>query len=675
MKESPIAIEETGISLSTAVAKILPKLAIALSFVLITIAVQINYQNSELATASYNHSQALNQLANDLRYYDEVLTLSAIMAAQTNDPQWQERYQQTLPLLNASVKAATNPATESTLLELSRINQQLTDLEMKLFTLLEKGLKAQAIAHIETLEYSTLKQKYGDCLKVLGEILKQESLRRVNEIDERESHARKLRRTGLFIIIALWISVAFNTGKLGKLLLKSNEQLTSQAHFDSLTGIANRTLFMDRLQMSLAEAKRKQTTGALLLLDLDNFKSVNDSLGHPIGDKLLAVAASRLTAACRASDTVARLGGDEFAVIAKDIKAIEQSSVLAQKLIAILKQPISIDGYTINAQASIGIASFPADADQADELLRKADLALYKAKALGKNIHAYFDQEIETSAKNRQGLEDKIQHGIKHNEFELYYQPIVRLSDQAITGVEALIRWHHPDHGLVAPDAFIAVAEESRLIIPLGKWVYQQACKQHRLWLNMGLPPLTISVNVSGVQFEDDELFDGITAALIQQNMDPCYFIAEITESTLMSAVSASNRAIAPMDVMKRLSALGIKIAIDDFGTGYSSLAYLKRFPIDLLKIDREFIKGLPNDTEDTAITRAILHMSDALNLKVVAEGIETEQQLNYLTTELCEYAQGYYLGKPMPADQFEIYFGKQQSAEKNIMLGRQHSL
>lgn len=620
-------------------------------------AVRLNYINTKLSNEDYARSSMFVQIANDLRYYDEVLTLSASMATIDDYLLWEQRYQDTALLLDNTIQSAANPSTEATLAILSHANNNLKVLETSIFSALRLGNQQQAIRILQSDAYAQLKTDYADCITKLTGILHLKSERTIVEIHARETHARWLRKTGLFFVVLVWISVAYNTRKLNQLLHQSNLKFTKLAHFDQLTGIANRTLLMDRLQQSLRQSKRDSNSGALFIIDLDNFKAVNDSLGHPVGDKLLAIVAKRLSEACRQSDTVARLGGDEFAIVARTITPLEQTSVLAEKILAALHKPIALGDHSFSAQASIGIALFPNDADHEDELLRKADLALYKAKALGKNIYSYFDNEIEISAKKRQRLEQEIQRGIVNNEFELFYQPIVRLSDQVITGVESLIRWHHPTQGFVAPDGFIPAAEESRLIIPLGKWVYQQACKQHRLWQEQGLPALTMSVNLSGVQFESNNLEKDIIAALEQENVDPHHFTLEVTESILMSAQSASSRAIAPIDTMESLSELGIKIAIDDFGTGYSSLAYLKKLPVHLVKIDRAFIDGLPNDQEDIAITTAILSMSKALKLNVVAEGIETAEQLAYLQNEHCDFAQGYYLAKPMPADQFELFF------------------
>lgn len=620
-------------------------------------AVRLNYINTKLSEEDYARSSVFVQTANDLRYYDEVLTLSASMATVDDYLAWEQRYQDTARLLDSTIQSASNPSTDTTLAILSQTNNKMVAMEESMFAALRLGDQQQAISIIKSEQYALLKKDYADCITKLTGILHQQSERTIAEIQAREIYAGWLRKTGLFFVVLIWISVAYNTRKLNQLLHQSNLKFSKLAYFDQLTGIANRTLLMDRLQQSLRHAKRDANSGALFIIDLDNFKAVNDSLGHPIGDKLLAIVARRLTETCRKSDTVARLGGDEFAVVARSIVPLEQTSVLAEKILAALHKPIELGDHSFSAQASIGIALFPSDADQEDELLRKADLALYKSKALGKNIYSYFDNEIEISAKNRQCLEQEIHHGIDNNEFELFYQPIVRLSDQVITGVEALIRWHHPTHGFVAPDAFIPAAEESRLIIPLGKWVCQQACKQHRLWQQQGLPALNMSVNLSGVQFESNSLEEDIVTALEQENVDPQYVTLEVTESILMSAQSASSRAIAPIETMESLSELGIKIAIDDFGTGYSSLAYLKKLPVHLVKIDRAFIDGLPNDQEDIAITTAILSMSKALKLNVVAEGIETAEQLAYLQNEHCDFAQGYYLAKPMPADQFELFF------------------
>lgn len=636
--------------------RLLPVLALALSFLLIALAVRLNYINTNLANADYERSTQFTQTANDLRYYDEVLTLSATLAVVDPTHDWQQRYEQTVPLLDKAIAAAANPGTETPLATLEKINDELEAMEGAVFTAINHGDTARAVSILKSHEYLTLKDRYAESIAVLTRILHEQSRLTIADIDKREERARTLRKAGLGLVVAVWISVAFNTRKLNRMLHSSNSKLAKLAHFDQLTGIANRTLFRDRLRQSLAVSRRESTQTALLLIDLDNFKSVNDNLGHPMGDKLLELVAHRLSDACRESDTVARLGGDEFAIIATGIKNIKQSSALADKLVTALQRPVKIEGNSIHAQASIGIASFPFDADEPDELFRKADLALYKAKGLGKNTFAYFDNDIESQAKARQQLEQEIDYAIQHNQFELFYQPIVRLSDNTVTGAEALLRWKHPQHGYIAPDTFIPVAEENRAIIPIGRWVYRQACRQHRLWCEKGMPPLNIAVNLSGAQFEDAQLCEDVIATLKNENMKPEHLRLEVTESILMSAQTSASQAINPIDAMERLSREGISIAIDDFGTGYSSLAYLKKLPVNMVKIDRAFIDGLPDDQEDVAITNAILNMSEALHLAVVAEGIETQAQMDYLHAQQCDYAQGYYLAKPMPADQFEVF-------------------
>lgn len=635
----------------------LPYFATALSLVLILAAVSLNNSTERLVQQDVERSEKLNALANELYYFDEVLTTSAHMAAYSNSERWKQRYDETAPLLEASIIEAMNSMTESSLQSLKKVNELLMYEEAQLFDLIAAGNKIRALDIIEGERYAQLNLAYGQSLSQLSLSLQQQAQQSVKKIAQREKEARWIKRSGLLVLLCVWFIVGRNYQQLRRELEQNNLELISYAHFDGLTGIPNRNLFLDRLSSSLSESKRNGSKGALLLIDLDNFKSINDALGHPLGDKLLEVVAQRFVEVCRESDTVARLGGDEFAIIVKDTLHPEQTIKLIQKIQQALKLPAVIDNHNILTCVSIGVATFPGDAYQQDELLRKADMALYKAKALGRNTYAYFDEELERVVQQRRRLEGEIQLGIENEEFFLHYQPIIDLQNNCIVGVEALVRWRHPRQGMVSPIDFIPVAEESRLIVPLGNWVLEQAFKDHIWWQAQSLPPLNMSVNLSAVQFEDPSLFKEIEQKIAKYMIDPSNLTLEITETTLLSATHNSRQVEEAIAVMHELDRMGIKIAIDDFGTGYSSLAYLKRFPIHHLKIDRMFIDGLPDDTEDIAITQAILNLSAALNLKVVAEGIETSQQLQFLQNENCHFAQGFYLGKPMPADEFMDFY------------------
>tara|TARA_R110001599_G_C12276798_1_gene662633 strand:+ start:291 stop:2357 length:2067 start_codon:yes stop_codon:yes gene_type:complete len=647
--------------------------ALVMSGCLTLLVATVNILKTELATEDYLRGMALIQTANDIRFYDEALTLSASMAAMGNTEDyhlWERRYNETVPLLEQSFRDATIPVTQATLASLSATNDQLFELELELFAQLAQGNTKQARALITGEKYSQLKSDYSEAMETLYKILITEYENTTVKIDQREGKSRVIIRASAFLTICIWAIFYRSSRRLNKLLDEYTEELENRAHFDQLTGIANRALFMDRLPQCFVGVESQMQKGALFLLDLDNFKGVNDNLGHPVGDKVLATVALRLTKACRASDTVARLGGDEFAIIAKDVCTPAQVTVLADKIVKTVQQPIEADGNTLISGVSVGVALYPQHADTGETLFRRADLALYRAKLMGKNQYAYFDEAIEAEIKNRNEIEADIRSGLGNGDFELYYQPIVRFSDQTITGVEALMRWNHPTRGLVQPDEFIPIAEESRLINPLGQWAVQEACRQHQKWVEMGLPPLTVSVNFSGLQFEIDALYKGVLSAVSDNSMDPHYLILEITESTLMGTSERNSDPANAIRTLADFSNRGIRIAIDDFGMGYSSLSRLKDFPIHILKVDRAFVSSLPDDRDDAAIIQAIVQLGSALGLEVVAEGIENQAQLNYLVAEGCDYGQGYLFARPLIAEQIPPLVADQREIASQFING-----
>jgi diguanylate cyclase (GGDEF)-like protein/PAS domain S-box-containing protein len=429
----------------------------------------------------------------------------------------------------------------------------------------------------------------------------------------------------------------------------AEERLAYVAQFDALTDLPNRHLFQDRLVQAMAQAKRGGRPMAVLFIDLDRFKLVNDSLGHAAGDKLLKEAAARLAQCVRSGDTVGRLGGDEFSAILSGLGKPSDASIVAQKIIDALARPFHLDGHETYVSASVGITLFPADSEEAGALIMNADAAMYRAKEQGRNNYQYFTQEMNERALARVQTEAALRRALERSEFVLHYQPKLDLASGAICGIEALLRWAHPEEGLVSPAEFIPVLEETGLIIPVGEWVAREACRQMRVWQQAGAKVPPVAINLSARQFQQKNLDADLRQVLTETGVDPALLQFEITESLLMKDPEAA------AGTLRGLKKLGATIAVDDFGTGYSSLAYLKRFPLDELKIDRAFINDIVTDPDDAAITLAIISLAHSLNLKVVAEGVETEAQLNLLALHSCDEMQGYYFSRPVAAAELEV--------------------
>ena len=425
------------------------------------------------------------------------------------------------------------------------------------------------------------------------------------------------------------------------------EQLVQQANYDKLTGLPNRVLGAERLTKALQRSRRRGTHAALLFIDLDGFKKINDSLGHATGDRLLQDAARRLTQNIRASDTVARWGGDEFLVVLPDLATPESAELIAQKLIEVCSSPYELDGYELTVTASIGITVCPIDGTDATELMRNADAAMYAAKERGRNTFQFFTRELNESAVERLGLESDLRRALANREFTLHFQPVVQLQTGAMVGAEALLRWNHPEKGLVPPDKFIPIAEETGLIVPLGEWVLRTACRQVRLWHGAGHSDLTMAVNVSSRQIAAGGFVDLVADVIKETGIDPAQLELEITERMLMADAPSTNV------VIGELNALGVGLSIDDFGTGYSALSYFQRFPFDVLKIDRAFIDTVAVDPETAALTKAIILMAQSLDLKVIAEGVEGPEQLDFLNQHGCDLAQGYHYSRPVEVGAF----------------------
>jgi diguanylate cyclase (GGDEF)-like protein/PAS domain S-box-containing protein len=436
---------------------------------------------------------------------------------------------------------------------------------------------------------------------------------------------------------------------------RQEDRIHQLAYFDELTGLPNRTLLHDRVSQCLAAAEREQEPLALLFIDLDNFKTVNDSLGHFTGDRLLQSVAQRLKGCVRDSDTVSRLGGDEFVVVLADAQ-LDGASQVARKIIDRVGQPFVIDSHQLTVTPSIGISLFPHDARDFQSLLKNADTAMYQAKESGRNAYQFFTAEMNVLAFERLVLENALRQAVERQEFVLHYQPQVDMGSGRVIGAEALVRWLHPELGMVPPARFIPVAEDSGLIGAIGDWVLYEACRQNRAWQDAGLPAIPVAVNLSAVQLRQSELHESVAELLRRTGLESRYLELELTERTVMEDAEATVRCL------RRLDEMGVMLSIDDFGTGYSSLSYLKRFPIDKLKIDQSFVRDIVADADDQAIAVAIISMGHSLRLRVIAEGVETVEQLEILRRHGCDEAQGFHFGRPMAADEFAAYLAKRNA-------------
>jgi diguanylate cyclase (GGDEF)-like protein/PAS domain S-box-containing protein len=425
------------------------------------------------------------------------------------------------------------------------------------------------------------------------------------------------------------------------------EQLERQANFDALTGLANRNLLGDRLKQAIQHADRNRLTVGVVLIDIDNFKFLNDSIGHDFGDALLTAIARRLQTLIREEDTLARYGGDEFVLVVNEYQSERSISSVVDKVLSGVAEPISLQGHEIRVTCSIGVSLYPQDGNDSETLLRHADMAMYRAKEAGRHTFQMFKSDMTQRIHERLSLEHAMHKAIELNEFWLEYQPQVDLKTGRIFGAEALIRWRHPEQGMISPVRFIPIAEDSDLIIPIGEWVMRTACAQCKAWQDAGLQSIVMSVNVSVRQFKQENFADRVIAILAETGLAPECLELELTESVLMTHVEEL------LEVLDRLRAAGIRLAVDDFGTGYSSLNYLKRLPVDKLKIDRSFVRDIPENQNDMAIAHAIIALARSMNLTVIAEGVETKEQLEFLRTSDCDEIQGYYFSKPIDSEAF----------------------
>jgi diguanylate cyclase (GGDEF)-like protein/PAS domain S-box-containing protein len=424
-------------------------------------------------------------------------------------------------------------------------------------------------------------------------------------------------------------------------------QIAHSAQHDFLTGLPNRMLLNDRIDQAIILARRSKLQVAVLFLDLDGFKHINDSLGHPIGDKLLKSIAVRLVKCVRSTDTVSRQGGDEFVVLLSAVNRPNSAAVTAAKILEAIAKPHSIDQHDLHVTASIGVSAYPDDGLNAETLIKNADTAMYQMKENGRQGFRFFTAAMNERAVERQSIEESLRRALLRDEFTLHYQPLICLRTRAIVGAEALIRWTHPTRGALSPAQFIPVAEDCGLIVPIGKWVLREACNQGRAWIAAGYPAIRMAVNVSAMELSEARFLQGVLAIVRETGMDPGQLELELTESVLMKRVDST------IAILRTLRDRGIHVAVDDFGTGYSSLSYLRRFPIDTLKVDQSFVRQTGAGGGDAAIVTAVISMARSLKLRVVAEGVETKSELDFLLTHKCDDAQGFYFSKPVPAPEF----------------------
>lgn len=440
---------------------------------------------------------------------------------------------------------------------------------------------------------------------------------------------------------------------------RAEEQLYYLAHHDALTDLPNRVLLMDRLRQATSEAKRHERSVGIASLDLDRFNTINDSLGRAVGDLFLKNVSERLLAAVRDGDTVARIAGDEFVVVLADLAHVDHAPRLAQKILDRVEQPFRIAGQQLYTSASLGMTLYPLDGDDVEELLRNADMAMYRAKEDGPNTFRFYQASMNDKALKRLTLENRLRQALERGEFLLHYQPQADVRTGECVGMEALVRWNHPEQGMVSPGEFIPLAEETGLIVPLGEWVLREACRQNRAWQEAGLHPARVAVNISARQFRQRDLFEVVTRVLEETGLAPRHLELELTEGMVM------NDPERVIETMTRLKELGVHLALDDFGTGYSSLVYLKRFPIDRIKIDRSFVCEITEDPDDAAIALTVISMAHSLGLKVIAEGVETAAHLEFLRKHECDEIQGYYLARPAPAHEAARMLRADGSADK----------
>ncbi|NRF65699.1 EAL domain-containing protein [Aquincola sp. S2] len=623
----------------------------------------------------------------DIVHFDEVLTMSARMAAATGNPAWEARYRRFEPRLDEAIKEAMRLDPDglqgSAAAKTHAANVALVAMEHRAFEMVRRGETGEAQRLLSAAEYEGYKGIYAAGMTEFNRRLSQASgsMRSQREANMRRSAIATTARAVFLILGASYVFVlvrrwqAFIVERNRQLSDKSaaltemNDQLDRKvsqrtnelteavrqhkltaehaeflAYNDSLTLLPNRSMFSKLLNQSVSLAQREGKQLAVLFVDLDRFKNVNDTLGHEAGDLLLQEMAARLKSCLRATDCVARLGGDEFVLMAPSLNGTEQLAALAHKILGAVARPFTLRDHEFHVTASVGISVYPSDGDDERTLMKNADIAMYQAKEEGKNTFAFYCAELNTHTLERLAFESSLRRALEGQQFRVHYQPKVDCKTGHIIGVEALLRWKHPDFGPVPPSKFIPVAEENGLIVPIGRWVLETACRQHVSWREMGLPPLRMAVNLSARQFYHEALLSDVRSILAETGMAPAFLELEITESMLMRDAGKAS------EVLRAFKTLGIRLSLDDFGTGYSSLSNLKRFPIDTIKVDRSFVRELPSNAEDRAITDAVIAMGKTLNMTIVAEGVETQGQIEFLRDHACDEFQGYYFSKAVPA-------------------------
>lgn len=479
----------------------------------------------------------------------------------------------------------------------------------------------------------------------------------VTELVERLERSQQQLVGGILLALSLYYGFLYFIVRRADILLHEQERerqsaadrIQYQAYHDSLTGLPNRTLFTERLADAIRRAKRTGRPVGLMFLDLDRFKIINDSLGHEAGDQLLIAVSKRINASVRETDTVFRMGGDEFTVLLDYLRSDQDAARVAQRVIQELSEPFHLNNHEVIITASIGISVFPRDDETAERLVKNADAAMYSAKGAGRNRYQFYTHDMNAQAEERLELETGLRRALKEKQFVLYYQPKVAVDTGKVVGMEALLRWIHPERGLVPPDKFLPFLEETGLIVPVGEWVLHQACRDAQHWVEDGLPPLRVSVNISSLQFRSDVLVEQVRGALAESGLEPQRLELELTESLLVENTDSA------VDLLSALKKLGVYLSIDDFGTGYSSLSYLKQFPVDALKIDRSFIRDLVSNHKDAAITSAITALAHSLSLGVIAEGVENSEQLQFLRAKGCHEIQGYMVSRPLPINEVKV--------------------
>jgi diguanylate cyclase (GGDEF)-like protein len=626
----------------------------------------------------------------EIVHFDEVLTMSARMAAASGNLEWEARYRRFEPQLDLSINEALQLDPDASYGEASAktdaANVALVTMENRAFELVRQGKKAEAQRLLSSGEYEAQKKIYAEGMSEFNGRLLQasDSVRSILQTKMLWSTVTTIASAMLLMLGSLFVFRA--TRRWQAAIVESNRQLSSKtaelgqlnnqldekvrertnelnesvrrhqlvaeraeylAYYDSLTALPNRGMFNKRLNQAISLARRDGKQLAVLFVDLDRFKNINDTLGHDAGDLLLQEVGKRLHACLRDSDVVARLGGDEFVVLLSTLRDAADVELVAGKILAATSKPFVVLGQEFRVTASIGASTYPKDGDDEQTLMKNADIAMYQAKAGGRNNFQFYSMQLNTHSFEHLALESSLRRALEHDEFQLHYQPKIDARSGGIVGIEALLRWQHPELGMVAPTEFIPIAEETGLIVSIGKWVLRTACAQNVAWQKRGLPHLNMAVNLSRRQFSDDGLLRDITSILAETGMSPELLELEITESTLMHDIGKA------IGTLKAFKDMGVRLAIDDFGTGYSSLSNLRKFPVDTIKIDGSFIRDLSHDAENRGIAEAIITMGKTLSLTVVAEGVETKEQADFLRARACDEFQGFYFSKAVAAGKF----------------------